>query len=112
MYPHQLLHEKDADIAKNVWNLFAAVRNKWPNQWDNTILSKSTGVVAFMKFLRPAYLYLADNVGDVVLQASYDELLNRVTIQGDAITKENYLPGSSGQSKLYKELLEQTAFDS
>ncbi|MEP1094275.1 MAG: DGQHR domain-containing protein [Cyclobacteriaceae bacterium] len=105
------IDEKDADIAKNIWNLFAAVKKKWPNQWDNTILSKSTGVVAFMRFFRPAYLHLAEKIGDVVPQSEYDELLGNVNILGKDFTKENYLPGSTGQSRLYRELIEQTELD-
>jgi DGQHR domain-containing protein len=102
------IEEKEAEIAKIVWNLFDAVKAKWPNHWNNTLLSKSTGVIAFMKFLKPAYLHLANKIGDVVPKNRFADLLNGVQIDGDAFTKENYLPGTSGQSKLYKELIQQS----
>jgi len=38
-------------------------------------------------------------------------LLSKVEIDGNSFNKENYPPGSSGQSKLYKELIEYTGLD-
>ena len=103
------IDKRDADIAKNIWNLFSAVKNKWPNHWNNTLLSKSTGVIAFMRFLRPAYLHITDGNGDLIVsEQEFKELLDLVNIDGNNFTKENYLPGSTGQSKLYKELIEYT----
>jgi len=102
------IEEKDADIARIIWNLFSAVKEKWPESWPNTILSKSTGVVAFMRFLRPAYHYLATYIGEVITKEQFSGLLESVEISGDSFNKENYLPGSSGQSKLYNQLLQQT----
>ena len=64
-----------------------------------------------MKFLRPAYLELAENVGDPVSTQKFYELLQEVEIPGEDFNKEVYLPGSTGQSKLYKQLLEFTGLD-
>lgn len=105
------IEEKDADIAKIIWNLFSAVQKKWPNQWGSTLLTKSTGIIAFMKFLRPAYLTLASKIGDVVTEESFSKLLDSVEIEGKNFNKEIYLPGTTGQSKLYKELMEYTRLD-
>lgn len=107
-FRNMFIDERDADIAKIVLNLFSAAKQKWPNNWSNSLLTKSTGVIAFMRFLRPAYLHLTNNIGDVVSQEQFLELLESVEIDGDLFTIENYLPGASGQSKLYKELIEQT----
>ena len=108
IFRNLFIDEKEADIARIIWNLFSAVKKKWPESWPNTILSKSTGVVAFMRFLRPAYLHLTESIGNVVSEEQFVNLLEDVDINGDSFNKENYLPGSSGQSKLYRELLEQT----
>ncbi len=53
-YRNWFLQKKDEYIAKNVWNYFNAIKNKWPIAWkDNTkILSKSTGIIALMRFLK------------------------------------------------------------
>jgi hypothetical protein len=64
-----------------------------------------------MRFLRPAYLALSNNIGDVVSEDEFQSLLDDVDIDGSLFTKENYLPGSSGQSKLYKELIAFTDLD-
>ncbi|PHS52344.1 MAG: hypothetical protein COB01_07425 [Lutibacter sp.] len=105
------IDEKDAVIAKNIINLFSAVKQKWPDHWSNTLLTKSAGVITFMRFLRPAYLSLANEIGDVVGTDQFYELLSDVEIDGNSFNKENYPPGSSGQSKLYKELIEYTGLD-
>lgn len=105
------IDEKDADIAKIVWNLFDAVKTKWPDHWSDTLLSKSTGVISFMRFLKPAYLNCAEKIGDVVPKSKFTELLDKVNLQGENFTKENYLPGTSGQAKLFKELIEQTELE-
>ncbi|MCA6385280.1 MAG: DGQHR domain-containing protein [Cytophagales bacterium] len=99
------IDEKDADIARIVWNLFDAVKTKWPDHWETTLLSKSTGVIAFMKFLKPSYLHLASKIGDIVSKNDFLKLIEKVNINGADFTKENYLPGTSGQAKLYKELV-------
>ena len=111
IFRNLFIEEKEADIARIIWNLFSAVRKKWPESWPNTILSKSTGVVAFMRFLRPAYLHLTKNIGEVISEEQFVNLLEDVDISGDSFNKENYLPGSSGQSKLYRELLAKTGLE-
>ncbi len=108
IFRNMFIEERDADIARIIWNLFLAVKEKWPESWSSTILSKSTGVVAFMRFLRPAYHELVVNIGDVVTKDQFFSLLENVEISDNSFTKENYLPGSTGQSKLYNELLNQT----
>lgn len=105
------IEENDASIAKIIINLFSAVKKKWPDNWSNSLLTKSTGVIAFMRFLRPAYLALSNKIGDVVTEDEFASLLENVEIDGSLFTKENYLPGSSGQSKLYSELIEFTELD-
>ncbi len=108
IFRNLFLDEEDAIIAKIIWNLFKAVQEKWPESWGTTILSKSTGVVAFMRFLRPAYLELCEEIGGPVTKEQFLGLLSEVEINDADFTKENYLPGATGQSKLYKQLLTQT----
>lgn len=105
------IEENEVDIAKNIFNLFTSVMQKWPDHWSNTLLTRSAGVITFMRFLRPAYLNTVNKIGDVVSVEQFNELLNDVEIDGDLFTKENYPPGSSGQSKLYKELIQFTGLD-
>ena len=48
------IEEKDTEIAKLVMEYFKAVQQRWPNAWNivrpETILNRSTGFVALMRF--------------------------------------------------------------
>lgn len=106
--------EHDIQIAQLVWNYFYAVQRKWPNAWDeltdNNILNKSTGFLALMRFFKNAYLSF-DRIGAVVSKEEFESIFEPITISQDELTKENYLPGSSGPSKLYNELLLQSGLN-
>jgi len=111
IFRNLFIEEKDQDIAKNIWNLFEAVEDKWPKSWSMpSILNKSTGVIAIMKFLHPAYLNLCNSkgreIGFVFTRLDYAEILNNINLDDNVFIKENYIPGTSGQSKLYKQLIE------
>lgn len=106
--------ERDADIALVLWNYFGAVEGKWGNYWSEVrpgfVLNRTTGFRALMDFLKPAYLHVS-SPGDVPERARFDELFARVTLPGDRMTPEEYPPGTSGQAKLRRQLLEQTGID-
>lgn len=112
IFRNLFIDKQDAIIAKIVANLFGAVKEKWPNSWDSSILGKSTGVVAFLKFLRPAYKASVSVIGEEVAKEKFAELLSKVEINEAQFNKEEYLPGSSGQNKLYRELLEACGLES
>ena len=111
IFRNLFIDQKDDVIAKNIWNLFEAVKEKWPNSWSgNSILNKSTGVVALMRFLRPAYLKLCATqnreIGTTFFAFDYSAILLNITIVDDAFTISNYLPGATGVLKLYNQLIE------
>lgn len=101
--------KKDASIAKNVSNFFTAVQEKWP-VWKvasaGNILNRSTGFGALMRILRPSYLHLKDD-SDVVKVSAFLRLLNKSKIKSEDFSPENFKPGSSGEGKLYRKLLEE-----
>ncbi len=109
------IDEEDALIAKIVWNYFDAVQEKWPNAWWNVekemILNKSTGFLAFMRFFRDAYLN-ADRIGAVVPKEHYKALFDRTTLEERDFNRENFLPGSGGQTKLYNQLVDECEINS
>lgn len=105
------INEEDEKIAKIINNYFSAVRDKWPNAWNqvrpNMILNKSTGFVALMKFLKIAYISM--NKSDQVIEASdFRTIFNKIDLAESDFTADNYLPGQSGQSKLYQELVQKS----
>lgn len=108
IFRNLFIDSKDAEIARNLLNYFTAAKRRWPNYWSNSLLTKSTGVIALMRFFRPAYLSRVDKIGEVVKVEDFETIFDEVKINGENFTKEYYLPGSSGQSQLYKDLITDT----
>ncbi|MBC8987734.1 DGQHR domain-containing protein [Pedobacter sp. N36a] len=106
-----ILDEKDIEIAQLIYNYFYAVSSRWPNAWnsgaDSNILNKSTGFVALMRFFKDAYLSF-DRIGEVISKEEFINIFRNIEIPDENFTKEIYIPGSSGQAQLYKDLLSQS----
>jgi DGQHR domain-containing protein len=102
--------EKDESIALNIWNYFGAVSKKWPTAWASTemglILNKTNGFLALMRFLRPAYLHL-NGLGKVVSDEQFLRTLDPIDLE-DAFNRQRYLPGTSGETALYSDLIERS----
>lgn len=101
--------ERDEYIVKNLMNYFDAVASKWPKSWsekaEGNILNKSTGVLALMRLFKD----ISNKTGiydDVIPKTTFSAFLNKVPINDGAFNKTDYIPGSSGQSKLYHVLLD------
>lgn len=97
---------KDELILKVLWNYFSAVKIVWPNSWDEVgsgnILNKSTGLISLMRLLRLIYVKCSfdANVG----VEKYTNLLRLTGLKDDQFIVDNYIPGSSGHSKLFNDL--------
>ncbi|HVF70466.1 MAG TPA: DGQHR domain-containing protein [Chthoniobacterales bacterium] len=102
--------EQDAKIATLVSNYFAAVRQKWPSAWDSParglILNKSTGFLALMRFFKDACLHVG--IEPLPSQESFFALLDPVKVEDNGFTKEQFIPGSSGQRILYQTIRQQS----
>jgi DGQHR domain-containing protein len=102
----------DAEIARNVSNIFEAVAAQWPAAWESResgmVLARTTGVTAVIRFLREAYQLLAVD-SPVVPFESFKGLLERVPLADGDFTAQRFVPGSSGFTALYSEL--RKAFD-
>jgi len=105
------IEEKDAQIAKLLWDYFLAIKKRWPNAWENkSILVKSTGIIAFMKFLSPIVNFLG-----VEKNINFDEfkkILDSIEINDEDFNTSKYIPGAKGQSELYKDLLNSSGLNS
>ncbi len=101
--------KKDAEIAKIVWNYFEAVAQRWPTAWNSTaqgdMLNRTQGFSALMSFLGPVYRDSADPRGRLSSK-SVLRVLSKVKIRDSAFTRDNFLPGTTGESKLFRELRE------
>ncbi|AGA77679.1 DGQHR domain-containing protein [Echinicola vietnamensis] len=105
------LNEEDGKIAQTIWNYFKTIENKWEEAWmkvePNRILNRSTGFIALNRFLGDIYKNL-NKTGQVISLEEYKEIFEKIDLTSEDFTRDNYLPGSGGQSKLYNDLKEKS----
>ena len=105
------IDDEDHIIALNLWNFFLAVQSKWPESWQTVeqgnILNRTTGFGALMRFMRVAYLSL-DMPKEIIRADAFNRIMNEINIQDGTFAPEVYLPGSSGEKKLFDELVEKS----
>lgn len=101
------IDEKDAVIARNMWNFFAAVDARWPSVWRPVergfILNRTTGFSALMRFLGVLYPRLGPDQ-EVVEVRDYTAVFDRVEINEDEFHRDVFVPGSSGINALFRRL--------
>ncbi|WP_276744339.1 DGQHR domain-containing protein [Victivallis vadensis] len=109
IFRNMMIAEQDMQITDVIFNYFSAVKKRWPESWNysgvGNILNKTNGFRALMRFLRVAYLYLT-TPGGVPTIEQFTTILNKIEIHDFSV--ETYVSGSSGESKLYRELLEKS----
>ena len=105
--------ELDIKIAQIMWNYFKAVELRWPKAWHGNetsmILNRSTGFIALMRLFRDMYLSFND-IGKVIHFEKYATIFSKIRLNDNDFNSTNFLPGSSGQSKLYSTLKEMCEF--
>lgn len=108
------LDERDGDIAQTMFNYFYVIAEKWPGAWGpvtpNMILNKSTGFLALMKFFKAACLSV-DKANQVWTKEDFKEIFNKINIDESSFNRDKYIPGSSGQGQLYKDLITESGLD-
>jgi DGQHR domain-containing protein len=95
---------EEAKIAKILWNYFNAVRNKWPEAWEDNskVLTKSTGLIAFMRLLKD---FIANyGLDKVITEEEFKYYINNIDLKDKDFINSNYKSGGVGQSDLYKDL--------
>ena len=111
IFRNHFIAEDDAKITVILWNFFLAVARKWPLAWaerqPGNILNRATGFGALMRFLRVSYLSM-ESPGSVILVDRYRPIFDKINLPDMSFTPQTYLPGSSGEKKLYDELVSQT----
>ena len=111
IFRNWFIEERDVHITLVLWNYFLAVQARWPNSWNDVvrgnIFNRTTGFGALMRFLRVAYKS-REKPGDVVQREEFAEILARITLEEGKFTPEEYVPGSSGERKLFDALVEQS----
>nr|WP_321261169.1 DGQHR domain-containing protein [uncultured Sphaerochaeta sp.] len=101
------IEEKDTEIARLVMEYFKAVQQRWPRAWNNvepeTILNRSTGFIALMKFF-PICCERLGYPGKILAKDDFYSIFKEIEISEEMLVKTRYIPGSSGQSKLFNDL--------
>jgi len=106
------LEQKDAEITKIILEFFSAVREKWPDSWQDVgkqgnVLPKTNGFKALMRFLRHAYVELADgNFHSTPDRKAFLGLLSQSRLGDADFNITNFPPGTSGESALFNFLME------
>jgi DGQHR domain-containing protein len=113
IFRNMFIQERDAQIAKVLWNYFEAVSERWPVAWNvkqkGFILNRTTGYRALMQFL-PLVILSNDLIDEVPDVSFFNSVFARVRLTDGQMSTEEFPPGSSGQSKLRKALELQTRF--
>jgi DGQHR domain-containing protein len=107
--------DEDVKILQIVVNYFTAVKNRWPNAWNNTgkgnIINRTNGFNGFIRFLRPAYLNFTTDQRVVSID-DFSRLFKDVQLTDQDFNPQRFLPGSSGSTELYNLLVKQTGIAS
>lgn len=108
------IENRDEDIVDLVWNYFEAISTRWPQGWstggEGLILNKTNGYNAFMRFFRFAYKNFADP-GEMVSLEKFKGLFADVNLEDADFNRNEFVPGTSGATKLFHVLMEETGLD-
>jgi len=95
--------ERDAEIAKILWNYFDAVSMRWPKAWNTVergqVLSRTTGFAALMRLLPSV---MKKTQADFPSTDMFLQILQKISIQEGEFTSDRFKPGSSGESEMVR----------
>lgn len=101
------LEGREVDLAELMWNYFGAVKARWPQAWEvggtGQILPRTNGFRALIRFFRDAYNHVAVP-GQVASSKLFREVFDRSQLRDDDFNTERYPPGTSGETRLYRDL--------
>jgi len=106
------INGRDADIAALLIDFFSAVKERWPDAWisreKGNILPRTNGFRALMRVFKDLYWHV--NVippsGEdwIIEKEKFLEYLNKSTLSDDAFNSQNFAPGTSGETALYRRI--------
>ena len=99
----------DTKIADVLFRYFSAVKSRWPEAWASKekgmILNRTNGFRALMRALLVICRKLNPHVR-FPEQSDFDKLLAMVDIEDDGFTVDTFSPGTSGESLLFRKLVD------
>lgn len=106
-----MINKEDMALTGIIYKYFEAIAKRWPKAWNSEdtgiMLSKTNGFMALMRFLRDVYKHFG-NDQDFLKGSRLDQLFSDIDLDDSDFTVENYLPGTSGSTQLYKDLIEKS----
>jgi len=107
VFRDRFIEEKDAEIARIIWNYFKAVEERWPKAWNNIekgmILPRTTGFAALVRVLPDIINKLGVRTG-VYKQEEFLVFLKKASLKDAEFTSDNFKPGSAGEGELVRRL--------
>lgn len=114
IFRHWFINNQDKQIALQIMNYFEAVRRRWPTAWSETatgnMLPRTNGFRAFMNFLRPAFNHFQTT--EIVKMSEFSRIFEEVDLTDADFNTDRFVPGSSGESLLFRTLMEMSDLDS
>ncbi len=111
IFRNLFIRNRDDLIVVILWNFFLAVSKKWPDSWQTVergnVLNRTTGFGALMRFMRIAYLSI-ESPSQVITSDKYQPLFDRMELADGSFKPDVYLPGSSGEKRLFDQLVKQS----
>ncbi|ABR91858.1 Uncharacterized conserved protein [Janthinobacterium sp. Marseille] len=111
IFRNLFLDERDLEITDIIENYFNAVAKRWPQAWNGSgkgsMLNKTNGFRALMRFLKPAYLKFSWELA-VVPEEKFASIFAKIGLNNDDFSVDTFPPGSSGEALLLQTLLEQS----
>jgi len=106
--------EKDAEIARVLWNYLTAVSERWPTAWNDLgqgqILGRTTGFAAVMRLL-PLVWKKFDFPEVIPAKKTFLSLLSEAQIEDKEFNSKNFKPGSAGEGALFRRLADELQID-
>lgn len=106
VFRNMFIDGRELDILNVVYNYFNAVQQRWPDAWNDrgrgAVLNRTNGVRALLRFLRHAYLKVAVPGDAVQVDKFLERIFNQIDLQDEDLTVENFVPGTSGEARLYR----------
>ena len=104
-----MLEKRDYELTDVLWDYFEAIKERWPHAWESNekgdVLNKTNGFMALMRFLKDIHIS-KNHIGKPLTKEQYADIFKKIDIDDHQFTIEQYPPGSSGESKLYKDLIQ------
>lgn len=115
IFRNWFIQGNDETIALQMMHYFEAVRRRWPDAWGSVetgnMLPRTNGFRAFMSFLRPALNNSESDDNGFVKMSTFLKLFQRTSLSDGDFNTEKYVPGSSGERSLFRDLMAQTGLD-